>query len=187
MTSHRNMGWRKPVPQFLPESTISSRLSRSSFKRFSILSTTHDAPPLPADWRETIERSLGRNKRSAFYMGRDNDSTDDVQPIDAEPLGQNSSPDATSHVTLGEKDKETHTPREEQKLASTPNSFKHVQALPEGYRPPTPPLPGHRSKLAAERGSPRHDPPSMQQHVHDFFTRRPFCSREQCCVPAILS
>ncbi|OJT04149.1 hypothetical protein TRAPUB_5194 [Trametes pubescens] len=69
MPKQHNMGWRKPVPRLTPEPSINSpRPSRSGLRRLSMNIVNKDMPPLPVDWRESIDTALKRQKRHAMYF-----------------------------------------------------------------------------------------------------------------------
>ncbi|KAI0732933.1 hypothetical protein C8Q72DRAFT_73204 [Fomitopsis betulina] len=68
MPPHRNMGWRKPVPKFIPETAPISRLSSSSFKRMSFSQLNKDVPPLPDERLLRLGGSLSKAKRQGFVL-----------------------------------------------------------------------------------------------------------------------
>ncbi|KAL7282380.1 hypothetical protein ACG7TL_003851 [Trametes sanguinea] len=69
MSPQRNMGWRKPVPRLTPEPSISSqRHSRSALRRLSLTIVNKDVPPLPTDWRESLDCVVQEQRRYAVYI-----------------------------------------------------------------------------------------------------------------------
>ncbi|EPT03750.1 hypothetical protein FOMPIDRAFT_87014 [Fomitopsis schrenkii] len=68
MPPHRNMGWRKPVPKFIPETAPISRLSSTSFKRMSFSQLNKEVPPLPDEFLRKLGGSLNKAKRQGFVL-----------------------------------------------------------------------------------------------------------------------
>ncbi|KAH9938192.1 uncharacterized protein B0H18DRAFT_6392 [Fomitopsis serialis] len=68
MPPHRNMGWRKPVPKFIPETVPLSRFSSTSFKRMSFSQLNKDMPPLPDNGLLKLGSSLSKAKRQGFVL-----------------------------------------------------------------------------------------------------------------------
>ncbi|GJE84215.1 hypothetical protein PsYK624_002910 [Phanerochaete sordida] len=57
----RHQGWRKPVPQYVPDPPKKPSLlaNTSALRRMALLTSGDEQPPLPANWRENIEKALG--------------------------------------------------------------------------------------------------------------------------------
>ncbi|KAH9899909.1 hypothetical protein C8Q73DRAFT_339197 [Cubamyces lactineus] len=151
MAPRRNMGWRKPVPKLSPESSMhSGRQSRTAFRRLSFTIVNKDVPPLPTDWRESIETALRKEKRYAVY----------VSPPPSPPPkdGVESRPESLA-PTLVEQQEETasyeppHTDNQAIQCVRRPQTSPAMarrpsqKSLPQIYRPPTPPLPAQHPKL----------------------------------------
>ncbi|KAI0940014.1 hypothetical protein AcV5_001235 [Taiwanofungus camphoratus] len=169
MSSQRKMGWRKPVPKFIPELPSSSTvLNTSSFKRLSFASTNKDVPPLPVDWRETIERALNSDKRSAFYLPVDTEPhwMDEAQDHNITPIksnaaaGQRQSDEMHQQASIV-----TNVELHQNQEPSMPRALKRERSLPQIYRPPTPPLPGQREKRDLDADVRSLPPSRYQQNV----------------------
>ncbi|KAI0638148.1 hypothetical protein C8Q77DRAFT_413333 [Trametes polyzona] len=172
----RNMGWRKPVPKLSPDPSISSsqRPSRSALRRLSLTIVNKDVPPLPTDWRESIETALKREKRHAVYL-----SPPSTRPPSPPPKDDTCSRPESLALTLVEELHDAVTtcsgPRHDghgigdgddsqpiqcvQRTQASPVVLPRrpsQKSLPQIYRPPTPPLPAEHPKLrptAAARSS----------------------------------
>ncbi|KIP10716.1 hypothetical protein PHLGIDRAFT_210185 [Phlebiopsis gigantea 11061_1 CR5-6] len=74
----QHQGWRKPVPKFIPDppKRQSSLLANSSaLRRMALFTSGEERPPLPSDWKENIDRALGREQ---FYVERPSSPTPDA-------------------------------------------------------------------------------------------------------------
>lgn len=99
-SSSRDMGWRKPVPKFIPSPPISPNQSQSLQYTGSPTSTTFeyalgrtnpfsmsmaslkgDLPPLPTDWKENIDRVI-RNESSTNLRSL---KTPPISPVATSP------------------------------------------------------------------------------------------------------
>ncbi|KAI9063287.1 hypothetical protein FKP32DRAFT_1592735 [Trametes sanguinea] len=154
MSPQRNMGWRKPVPRLTPEPSINSqRHSRSAIRRFSLTIVNKDVPPLPSDWRESIEYAVKEERRYAVYISPPPSPPpkDDVEsrPESLAPtLVEEQSEDGMSfeppHTDI------TSHPAQRIPLPQEPPVLPRrlsQKSLPQIYRPPTPPLPATHPKL----------------------------------------
>ncbi|KAI0702893.1 hypothetical protein BC835DRAFT_24126 [Cytidiella melzeri] len=58
----RPKGWRKPVPKLIPDPPKRHHtLSRSSsFRHLTLLPSNEPQPPMPDNWRENIDRAVGK-------------------------------------------------------------------------------------------------------------------------------
>ncbi|TFK55972.1 hypothetical protein OE88DRAFT_1804757 [Heliocybe sulcata] len=169
--NRKSMSWRKPVPKFLP-SPPPSPPPPSPAHRFGALAAASasdsDVPPLPADWREAIERALTRDQWQrggpmVAYGGGMNASVGDVWTRPRSPTPDPrwepdftglSAPSASTldfRRHLAERDRNIyyHEDRSHKALPRRPEtpqpscSHKHLHRT---YRPPTPPLPTHYKK-----------------------------------------
>ncbi|KAI9001052.1 hypothetical protein BD414DRAFT_20934 [Trametes punicea] len=152
MAPQRNMGWRKPVPKLSPEPSMnSSRQSQSALRRLSLTIINKDVPPLPADWRESVESALKKEKRYAVYIS---------PPPSPPPKDDVESRPESLVLTLVEEQLEDnvsfeppHTESQSIQCIQRPQvSPKMIRrpsqkSLPQIYRPPTPPLPAQHPKL----------------------------------------
>ncbi|KAI0375595.1 hypothetical protein BV20DRAFT_959587 [Pilatotrama ljubarskyi] len=149
---HHNMGWRKPVPKLSPEpSTSSARPSRLPVPRLPSAIVNKDMPPLPTDWRESIETALKREKRYAVYLS---------PPPSPLPQDDADSGSKSLVLTLVEQQDvvSLEPPHDDiqpiqcvQRTPASPALARRLsqKSLPRIYRPPTPPLPAHNPKLRA--------------------------------------
>ncbi|KAH9853513.1 hypothetical protein C2E23DRAFT_108413 [Lenzites betulinus] len=146
----RNMGWRKPVPKLAPEpSGNAQRPSRTALRRLSLTIVNKDVPPLPTDWRESIDNVLKRDKRHAVYLSTSSsppspppkDYAESLAPTLVEEL-QDATPYGPPHDEF-QPIQCVQRPQASPALARRPSQ----KSLPQIYRPPTPPLPAQHPKL----------------------------------------
>ncbi|KAI0771585.1 hypothetical protein BD413DRAFT_57884 [Trametes elegans] len=157
--THHNMGWRKPVPKLSPDPSVNSaRPSRSALRRLSLTIVNKDMPPLPTDWRESIETALKKERRYGIYVSPPPSPPpkDDTESLALTLVEQSEAQDATPSVEPPHAD----SPPIEcvQRTQVSPVLARRVsqKSLPQIYRPPTPPLPAQHPKLrpqAAELSS----------------------------------
>ncbi|KZT20401.1 hypothetical protein NEOLEDRAFT_875399 [Neolentinus lepideus HHB14362 ss-1] len=173
-THHKKrMSWRKPVPKFLPSPPPSPPPSSPANRllTFAVTATSSDVPPLPVDWRETIERVLTKDRwqRSdpiVAYGGGMDASVGDVwtRPISPTPDARweydstgffspsTSTLDFSRHLAdISERHRNIyhHEDRSQDVLLyqpETPEPRRSPKHLHRTYRPPTPPLPTHYKK-----------------------------------------
>ncbi|KAI0796708.1 hypothetical protein C8Q75DRAFT_802393 [Abortiporus biennis] len=148
-SARRNLGWRKPVPTFIPSpSRPSSLLSdAAAFKPFSPLHLSRKLPPLPPDWKETIEKALTQEQVSEGTEQYPVVATNDLT-APTEDSG-NSSPRRKHSAVHALKDTEVndfHSSRQH-------NNHRRIskqRSMHRIYRPPTPPAPTVRGRSHSE-------------------------------------
>ncbi|KAI0773449.1 hypothetical protein BC629DRAFT_724272 [Irpex lacteus] len=61
----RPKGWRKPVPKLIPDppKRHNSVSRSSSFRHLVLLPTNEPQPPMPDNWKENIDKALGKGSR----------------------------------------------------------------------------------------------------------------------------
>ncbi|KAI0723265.1 hypothetical protein C8Q76DRAFT_389807 [Earliella scabrosa] len=165
----RNMGWRKPVPRLSPQSSTTSPCPSGLVRRLSLTIINKDMPPLPTDWRETMEHAIKKERRHAVYV-----STPPVPPPKDDEVAFEVHSPLESLLTLVDDQEEPtspvpppHTDRPliecvertemEPVHAATPAIARRAsqKSLPKIYRPPTPPLPAQHPRLLRPVGSSR--------------------------------
>ncbi|OSD04208.1 hypothetical protein PYCCODRAFT_132044 [Trametes coccinea BRFM310] len=153
MSPQRNMGWRKPVPRLTPEPSISSqRHSRSALRRLSLTIVNKDVPPLPTDWRESLDCVVQEQRRYAVYISPP-PSPPPKDDVESQP--ESMAPTLVEEQSEGGMSFEPHTETESQPaqhipLPQAPPVLPRrlsQKSLPQIYRPPTPPLPASHPKL----------------------------------------
>ncbi|KZT74347.1 hypothetical protein DAEQUDRAFT_189182 [Daedalea quercina L-15889] len=184
MPPHRNMGWRKPVPKFIPDTPASlSRFSSTSFKRLSFSQLDKEVPPLPDDWLLKLGGSLSKAKRQGFVLD------DQIDPQWIEQYRSHPVSFPTVEEQLSEQDLRSlfsmsSTQGRSETTHNMPRVVRHKRSLPQvcqqhpvrspcsvdyspdqHYRPPTPPLKrehperrprsGYRTAQQKEQLSPR--------------------------------
>ncbi|OJA18972.1 hypothetical protein AZE42_00333 [Rhizopogon vesiculosus] len=162
----RASSYRKPVPKFIPSPPASPHGSPTSSARR--LSFSHpplglDAPPLPSDWRDVIERAVSRERRTTSTLPAIDTIVDTSCP-DAHGDYTELSPEklTPSNTDFGTSGAMTFTPptptgsfRDEEPISrpSSPTPWAHSlrytvkqPSYHEEYRPPTPPLSNQRKR-----------------------------------------
>ncbi|KAJ8587428.1 hypothetical protein M405DRAFT_310341 [Rhizopogon salebrosus TDB-379] len=162
----RTSSYRKPVPKFIPSPPASPHGSPTSSARrlsFSHVSAGLDAPPLPSDWRDVIDRAVSRDRRTTPTLPAIDTVVDascpDAHGDDAEPSPEKLSPSNADFGTSGSMVFTPPTPtgsfRDEEPMSrpSSPTPWQYplrsIAKLPsyqEEYRPPTPPLSNQRKR-----------------------------------------
>ncbi|KAH9844265.1 uncharacterized protein C8Q71DRAFT_37711 [Rhodofomes roseus] len=140
MPPHRNMGWRKPVPKFIPETPCSlSRFSSTSFKRLSFSHLDKEVPPLPDDWLLKLGGSLSKAKRQGFVL---DDQIDPrwIEQYRSHPVSFPTVEEQTSEQDLRSLFSMSSTQGRSETTHTMPRRMRHKRSLPQHYRPPTPPL-----------------------------------------------
>ncbi|KAI0774234.1 hypothetical protein C8Q74DRAFT_819509 [Fomes fomentarius] len=152
---HRNMGWRKPVPRLSPDSpTTSAR----ALRRLSLTIINKEMPPLPPDWRETMEHAIKKERRQAVYV-----SSEPPPPPPKDYALSHAGSRRESAITLVDEQDLTfpvpppHTDAEPIECVERTQVQQHAtpvitkrasqKSLPKIYRPPTPPLPAQHPRL----------------------------------------
>ncbi|KAI0750723.1 hypothetical protein C8Q80DRAFT_526963 [Daedaleopsis nitida] len=167
--SRRNMGWRKPVPRLSPESSAPSSRPARGLRRPSLLNVNKDMPPLPTDWRETMEHAIKKERRLAVYVPtppapppKDNGDATGFDDRASEAGSSCSRPE--SAITLVDEEEEPTAPLPpphpaselsedvectQMEMGMEPAIARRAsqKSLPKIYRPPTPPLPAQHSRL----------------------------------------
>ncbi|KAG2156129.1 hypothetical protein DEU56DRAFT_906301 [Suillus clintonianus] len=163
--SSRTPSYRKPVPKFIPSPPASPHGSPTSSTRrfsFSHASVSQDAPPLPPDWRNAIDRAVSREGRTTSVLPAIDTvvgpSSHDTHGTDTEFSTERLSPSTPDWGTSG-MNFTPPTPTEschDEELVSRPSSptpWEHLMrstvkqpSYQEEYRPPTPPLPNQRKR-----------------------------------------
>lgn len=141
----RNMSYRKPVPVYIPSPPQSPSAKEEELDYdYNFLP---EAPPLPSEWREAIERALSSDHNAVSY------------PPTAPSPGSSSESDyphrQRQQVSRDNHDLEcsifsrrtTLVTRESMFSAAGLSQEERTQRHPHHiYRPPTPPLPTYRPK-----------------------------------------
>ncbi|KZT12492.1 uncharacterized protein LAESUDRAFT_1826 [Laetiporus sulphureus 93-53] len=167
-----NMGWRKPVPKYVPDAPPPTPTNSSPMtKRLSSADLNKEMPPLPDDWFEQLAEAIGLDKRHGFVF----DCADDSRWSDEDTSPSESNEDerqTASDHTCGPY--RLYGPRAQKANAGRMSSFapsicRRRRSLPHNYRPPTPPLPREhpvrrRAAYSAQRSNQRsHELPSRVQ------------------------
>ncbi|KAH7914186.1 hypothetical protein BJ138DRAFT_1110766 [Hygrophoropsis aurantiaca] len=162
------MSRRKPVPKFIPSPPPSPPSSPSSpFRRLSLSlgsAVEKDMPPLPLDWRDVIDRAVGSDRKTSSalpsikttidYPSEDvleNDlelmcrSSPGVMDLDAPGNACVISAPPSPSETCCDSDGPVSRPGSPMPWTHSRRTTGKIKAQPE-YRPPTPPLPGVRSR-----------------------------------------
>lgn len=166
MPPQRNMGWRKPVPKLIPDSSSSLARFSTSLKRISITPVDKDVPPIPDDWYKTVGDAVSKEKRHGFILSSDvtplwmeegRDLSVSLSAATAPPREDGSD---HMHATLPAL-AETRPQDSRESIATMPVSLRPKRSLPRHYRPPTPPLPRNHAKRRTPAGA---DPANHGQH-----------------------
>ncbi|TFK43468.1 hypothetical protein BDQ12DRAFT_675029 [Crucibulum laeve] len=147
----KDMSYRKPVPKYIPSpppSPPSSPRSMSLFYTPSLLE--EDAPPLPNDWRDVINKvAVPTKPQPALIMpGSDIYPSITVQePYISEQVSANTV-DCPSSPSYTNDDSEGWPSPPSRSTTYTPsaNSRERKRRLHQHYRPPTPPLPAQNKR-----------------------------------------
>ncbi|KAG0709707.1 hypothetical protein DFH29DRAFT_993100 [Suillus ampliporus] len=195
----RTSSYRKPVPKFIPSPPASPHGSpTSSTRRFSFShgSINEDAPPLPPDWRDVIDRAVSRDRRTTSTLPAIDTVVDpsshDAHGADIEFSAERLSPSTTDLGTSGTMTFTPPTPTEsyhDDELVSRPSSptpWEHLTrstvkqpSYQEEYRPPTPPLPNQRKRSrSAESGCDSPTPTIISQLRKAPHSTLPLASRD---------
>ncbi|KAG2042359.1 hypothetical protein BDR03DRAFT_945133 [Suillus americanus] len=162
----RTSSYRKPVPKFIPSPPASPHGSPTSSTRrfsFSHASINQDAPPLPPNWRNAIDRAVIREGRATSGLPAIDTvvgpSSHDTHGTDTEFSTERLSPSTPDWGTSGTMNLTPPTPTESchgEELVSRPSSptpWEHLMrstarqpSYQEEYRPPTPPIPNQRKR-----------------------------------------
>ncbi|KAG1752720.1 uncharacterized protein EDB91DRAFT_1243486 [Suillus paluster] len=128
----RVSSYRKPVPKFIPSPPASPRGSPTSSANrlsFSHASANSDAPPLPPDWRDVIDRAVSRDRRTTPTLPAIDtvvdSSSHDAHGADTEFSAERLSPSTTDLGTSGTMTFTPPTPTEsyhDDELVSRPTS-----------------------------------------------------------------
>ncbi|KAH9179864.1 hypothetical protein EDB89DRAFT_1923587 [Lactarius sanguifluus] len=188
-SNSRGMGWRKPVPVFIPSPPVSRPISKST----AAGSSQHSPPPVPDNWRNVIrnvthdvQRDSSRFQRGAISVIHEPEPAYVVSHL-AQSAGLgwplNDSPKGLSRTASSTTD--DHRPR---------SRWVREASLPRTYRPPTPPIPSARrpksyavpSQLESQTSLARPfrmiypDPPSLIMKDSNQTLRR--CSAPSLCL-----
>ncbi|RDX55574.1 hypothetical protein OH76DRAFT_751036 [Lentinus brumalis] len=177
-SGRRNMGWRKPPPRLSPECSSASSYSSRGLRRLSLtININKEMPPLPTDWRETMEHALKKERRHAVYV--------DPPPVPPKDDASDASSRRESFTTLVEELEQvedtlpvpaSHFGSQEQ-IECVERAENQIQApaiakrasqksLPQIYRPPTPPLPAQHPRL---RSVGHHSSSSSESHTRTLW------------------
>ncbi|KAG1788393.1 hypothetical protein EV424DRAFT_1341782 [Suillus variegatus] len=196
--SSRTSSYRKPVPKFIPSPPASPHGSpTSSTRRFSFSHTSinQDAPPLPPDWRNAIDRAVSREGRATSSLPAIitvvGPSSHDAHGTDAGPSTERLSPSTPDWGTSGTMNFTPPTPTEsyhDEELVSRPNSptpWEHLMrstarqpSYQEEFRPPTPPIPNQRKRPRSAGSGCDSPTPTIISQLAPHSTL-PLASREQ--------
>jgi len=142
-SNSRGMGWRKPVPVFIPtppasrptsDSIFSTTLVRAEGNESKSAAAGSPPPPMPDNWRNVIgnvTRGVRRDS-SRFQRGAGSVIIHEPAPVYVGRLSRTTSSTTDDHHTR-----------------SARTRFVLEGSLPKTYRPPTPPIPSVRPKSFA--------------------------------------
>lgn len=180
MPPHRNMGWRKPVPKFIPETAPSlSRFSSTSFKRLSFSQFDKEMPPLPDNGLLKLGSSLSKAKRQGFVL---NDQIDPrwIDQYRSHPVSFPTVEEQPSEQDLHSLFSMSSTQGRSETTHSMPRVVRRKRSeLPQHYRPPTPPLKrehperrprsGYRASQQAEQRLPHDSHDELTAKIETFI------------------
>lgn len=185
-SNSRGMGWRKPVPVFIPSPPVSRPTSDTIFTTASVSVEGYESksaaagspqrsppPPMPDNWRNIIGNVTRDVRRDSSRFQRGAGSV----IHEPEPAYAGLSWTASSTT-------DDHCPR------SPRSRFVRESSLPRTFRPPTPPIPSARrpkSYAVPSQLSPARpyrmiypDPPSLIMKNSSQTLRR--CSAPSLCL-----
>ncbi|KAI0719596.1 hypothetical protein C8T65DRAFT_43980 [Cerioporus squamosus] len=178
-SGRRNMGWRKPPPRLSPQCSTASSYPSRGFRRLSLtININKDMPPLPTDWRETMEHALKKERRQAVYVV--------PPPVPTKDDALDTASRRESAITLVEELEQVEdtlsvspphsdiqeqiecVERTENRIQAAPAIAKRAsqKSLPQIYRPPTPPLPAQHPRL---RSAGHHSRSSSESQTHTLY------------------
>ncbi|RPD67206.1 hypothetical protein L226DRAFT_130724 [Lentinus tigrinus ALCF2SS1-7] len=181
-SGRRNMGWRKPPPRLSPECSTASSYPSRGLRRLSLtININKDMPPLPTDWRETMEHALKKERRCAVYVAPPpvppkDDASDVASRRESLAITlveelfdqvEDTLPVPPPHSDIQEQIECVE--RAENRLQATPVITKRAsqKSLPKIYRPPTPPLPAQHPRLRSVGGHHSRSSSESQTHTLD--------------------
>lgn len=185
-SNSRGMGWRKPVPVFIPSPPVSRPTSDTVFTAPSVSaegdeskstaagSSQHSPPPVPDNWRNVIRNVTHDVQRDSSRFQRG--ATSVIHEPEPAYVGLSRTVSSTM---------DDHRPR---------SRWVREASLPRTYRPPTPPIPSARrpksyavpSQLESQTSLARPfrmiypDPPSLIMKDSNQTLRR--CSAPSLCL-----
>jgi len=182
-SNSRGMGWRKPVPVFIPTPPVSRPTSDTLFTTTSVSAEGHETaagsppPPMPDNWRNVIGNVTQDVRRDSSRFQRGAGSV--IHKPELAYVGR---------LSRSASSTDDHHARYAR------SRFVHDGSLPRTFRPPTPPIPSARrpksyavpSRLESQTSLTRPyrmiypDPPSLIMKDSDQTLRR--CSAPSLCM-----